>query len=165
MSPHRLQDPRPSTSRQARPHSSQAPIPFKMPPKAAKGEYIETVCATYPFNSTQFPIHLHQSAKTTHSRAVGHGEQDLAPISNPWHTAHHPRRENSHPSRSRHPRRPLPTPLNCRLHRPRRPTAATQRAQRCHHRRPIQLHLQMRDPAPSEPVAPWCALLLPAQDR
>lgn len=120
---------------------------------------------------TRLQLTFHRS--TTHksirqpklTRAPGHGQQNLAPVPNPRHAAHHPRRQNSHPSRSRNPRRSLPPPHNTRLNRPQQPPATIQRAQRRNHRRPVQLYLQRRDPAAAEPLAPWCALVLSAQDR
>lgn len=107
---------------------------------------------------------------SAHVYLLGHGQQDLAALPNPRYTAHHPRRQDRHPSRSRNPRRSLPSPINSRLHHhhqrsKQQPRTTLQRAQRRHHRRPLQLHLQERGAAAAEPDPPRRALVLPAQDR
>lgn len=94
----------------------------------------------------------------------GHGKQDLAPVPNPRHTTHYSRWKDRHSSRSRHPRRSLPNPCYPRLNRPKQPPSTVKHAERRNHRRPIQLHLQVCDPAPAEQTAPRRTLFLSSQD-
>ena len=141
------------------------------PPKAAKGEYIETVS-----KSPNISLSIHTKSpnppKTKNpnltTKKTGHRKQNLPPIPNPWHTTYHPRRENSNPSRSRNPRRPIPhrnTPSQRPQQSSRTSSRKPQHAQRGDNSWTIQLHLQERDPTPAEPTTPRHPLVLPAQDR
>lgn len=96
-----------------------------------------------PFGQTS-NLHINLS-----SHGTGHGQQDLTPLPNPRHTTYHPRRQDRHPSRSRYPRRPLPSPFNRHIHRSQQPAPTIQRPQRRNHRRPLQLYLQECSLAPA----------------
>ena len=76
----------------------------------------------------QTPPRPHNPSQNVHLPEAGHRKQDLAPVPNPWHTAHHPRRKDCHSSRSRDSRRSLPTALLCRLNRPQQPPTTIERA-------------------------------------
>lgn len=140
-----------------------------MPPKAFKGEYIETVCLLL------IPPPPHPTTPQYNPLTnPGHGEQNLPPRPNPRHAAHYPRRENSHPSRCRDPGRPVPhliihdTSLLIHHRRPKRRRSGRSTSTypvRFDNSRPVQLHLQSGDPAPAVAPPPRPALLLPAENR
>ena len=132
--------------------------------KPAKGEYIETVSSLssrpIPLIAVQnnaptlslLPIPSPQTRKKRlhHSSPqplkTGHRQQSLATLADHWDYEHHPWREDSHPGRGHHPRRP---PAHIPAVQPQREAGEPRRRR---HRQVLLLQSRMRAETSREAV-------------